>query len=731
MTTQSFSVRTAALPPQRRFSTALLALTVSASAQAADTAAPAPAQLAPIDVTERAQPGVKTDHSASPKYVQPLLDIPQTINIIPQSLLREQNDNSLREALSNVSGITFNAGEGGGGSGDNINIRGFNASTDIQVDGLRDTGQTYRSDLFNMESVEVIKGPNSVFGGAGTTGGNINLISKRPLNEDFIRADTALGSDRYRRVTLDANQTLPGSAAAWRLNLMAHGNDVPGRPRVDRKRWGIAPSMTLGAGGATQWTLSYSFQTDHNLPDYGVPARNGAPLAGRNAYFGWRNLDRENVDSHVATSDIQHRFDSGLILQNLTRYSKLERDTVISAAHINIRGLPVGYYKPAGPQAYGRDSFNTLAANQTNLRTRFELLGMTHQMVAGIELSDETYHRKTYGYGIASHYPAGGYPLARPPGHWTGPTQRKTSSKDHASLQTRALYLMDNISVSPQWDIGVGLRHDWVRGALHSMPVNGAERRLKTNDRALSGRGSLTYKPTEAGRIYLAYGNSFNPSAEWLVTTGRGVTAANQGLAPERNHSWELGSKWELIERQLAVNAALFQVTKQNARETQTDGSTTLSGKQRVRGLELGVAGKLTPQWEIYANYTYLDSKTLKFASRPGQEGRPLGNTPRHSASLWNTYTWHSGWRAGYGLRAIGKRAVSSSGGGELPGYIVHSMMVAYQVNRNLGLQLNIDNLTDKVFIERVRQNAGSDARSSAIEYGSGRSAILSASWRY
>lgn len=660
-----------------------------------------------------------------------MLDIPQTINIIPDSVREEQNAHGLRQVLNNVSGVTFNAGEGGGGLGDNVNVRGFNASTNFQIDGLRDSGQSNRSDLFNYESVEVIKGPNSVFGGAGTTGGSINLITKRPRQENFVHAETGLGTDRYRRVALDANRTLPEAAAAWRLNLMAHGNDVPGRDPVDRKRWGIAPSLKLGVGGPTQWTLSYFYQTDRNLPDYGLPARNGRPLVGRHAYFGWRNLDHEHAHSHIATSEVIHRFGSGATLQNLTRYSQLDRDTVISASQISLMGLQPGYYKPAGPQGYGRNMSTKLLANQTHLNVDSELLGLKHKIGAGVELSEETFRLQTSSYNLNKHYPASGYPIANPPGYWSGPRVRSNTNLLRNSLVTRALYLTDSVALSPDWDLGLGLRHDWIDVRGRSQPEGGSATRNLSKTRAFSGRAAVTYKPADNGRIYLSYGSSFNPSSEPAVTTGRGLAAATNDLAPERNNSLELGTKWDVLDRQLALTAALFQTTKQNARERQSDGSNTLTGKQQVRGLELGATGRLTPQWDIYAGYTYLHSRTLKSAVKPEQEGLPLGNTPNHSLSVWTTYSWPSGWKAGYGIRTIGKRPVSSAGGGDIPGYAVHSLMVAYTVNANLSLQLNVDNLTNKAYIEKVRQNPGAQARSSQVELGDGRSAILTALWRY
>ncbi|EHP44448.1 putative TonB-dependent receptor [Cupriavidus basilensis OR16] len=680
-------------------------------------------ELAPVTVTGTQAPSSKVEGSGSAKYAAPLLDTPQTITVVPQHVLEEQNALSLRQALSNVSGITFNAGEGGGGSGDSINIRGFSANANMQIDGLRDSGQNNRSDLFNLEAVEVIKGPNSVFGGAGTTGGSINMISKQPKADRFTHVGGGVGTARFRRLTLDTNQPLPWgeNAAVVRLNLMAHENDVPGRDALERR---LAP---------TRLTLSYFHQSDDNLPDYGVPALNGQRLAGvsRHSYFGWRNVDRENIATDAATVKFEHEFNDNLKLQNLTRYSHLHRDTVISASHVNQRGLPPGRYLPAGPQGYGRDSATELWINQTNLTSRFATLGLGHTLVSGFEISRETYNRTTYSYNLAKYYPANGFDLSNPPGYWSAPTDRRDSARNKTWLDVKALYALDTIALGKHWDLNLGLRYDWIDGSAESTPLGKSTDRADSTTNQLSSRAGLVFKPTDNGRIYFAYGTSFNPSAEFLVSTGSGVSKATGDLAPEKNKTYELGSKWEFMERRLGLNAALFQVDKDNTRERLADGSYALAGEQRVRGVELGAAGKVTPNWDVFANYTYLNSKTLKSLSLPEREGKALANTPAHSFSLWTTYQLPAGWTLGYGARFIGRRNVTSVGDGMLGAYLVHNAMLGYAPNKNLKFQLNVDNLFNKAYVERVRQTLGSASRSSAIEYGDGRFAVLSAVYSF
>ena len=646
----------------------------------------------------------------------------------------EGSNEGLRQVLSNVSGITFNAGEGGGGSGDSINIRGFSANANMQMDGLRDSAQTSRSDLFNLEAVEVIKGPNSVFGGAGTSGGSINMVSKQPKAEAFTHLGAGLGTDRYRRLTLDTNQPLEGlgESTAFRLNLMAHHNDVAGREQIDKQRWGIAPSLTFGLDTPTRLTLSYFHQRDDNLPDYGVPALNGRKLDGvsRHDYFGWRNLDEERIDNDVATLKLEHDFSDDFQLQNLIRYSHLHRDTVISASHVNQKGLPPGRYLPAGPQAYGRDSKTRMWINQTNLTGRFDTFGLAHTLIGGFELSRETYDRTTYSYNLGKFYPANGFDLHNPPGYWNGPTDKRDSARNRTELEVKALYAFDTIALDERWDLSLGLRYDWIDGTSRSTPSGKPTVRADSSDGKLSTRVGLVFKPLENGRVYVSYGTSFNPSAEHLVTTGSGVTEATGGLAPEKNSTYELGTKWEFLGRRLELDAALFQVKKEDARERLADGSYVLAGEQRVRGLELSASGKLNEHWDLFATYTYLDSETLK-SSNPQREGQALGNTPPRSLSLWSTYELPEGVTLGYGARYVSQRNVTSVDNGKLDAYWVHNMMLGYQATRDLKLQLNLDNLFDKAYVERVRQVYGNQSRSSAIEYGDGRTAILSAIYAF
>ena len=678
-------------------------------------------------------PAYRSTHSVSVKNTAPLFDTPQTIQVIPAEVIKEQQALSLRQVLSNVSGITFNAGEGGGGSGDSINIRGFSANANMQIDGLRDSTQTNRTDTFNIEAVEVIKGPNSVFGGSGTTGGSINQASKAPKQRNFAELGASLGTDGYHRMTLDANQRLEGvgTGSAFRLNLMAHENDVPGRDDIDRKRWGIAPSVLFGLSDATRLTLSYFHQVDDNLPDYGVPARDGKKLSGvsRDDYFGFRNFDKEEITSDAFTVKFEHDISDTLQVQNLTRYSRIDRDTVISAAHVNVTGLPPGRYKPAGPQGYGRDVESQMWINQLSLIGENDLLGMQHSWVAGGEISRETYEREAYNH--AFDFTGIDYDLYNPSGYYAGPAQRTSLDNTETHLTNKAVYAFDTISLTPKWDINLGLRYDWLNGDYEKTTVNtGKYEKYRTEDKKLSGRAGLVYKPADNGRIYVAYGTSFNPSAEFLTSMGSGVSNATADLSSEKNRTFELGTKWTFFNSALELDGAIFRVEKTNAREQLADGSYRLAGEQRVQGVELAATGKVTDDWKVYANYTYLSSETTK-SNDAKKKGQALANTPPHSFNLWTTYDLPQGWQVGYGSRYVSQRNVTSADSAKLAEYWVHNALVAYQVNDQLNVQLNMNNIFDKDYVERVRQNAGADSRSSAVEFGDGRNVILSTTYKF
>jgi catecholate siderophore receptor len=780
-----------------------LALTSSVAAGPAFGQSAAPVQeLGRISVQAGEEaPAVKPEAAASPKYTEPLRDTPQTITVVPATVIKEQGLLTLRDVLSTIPGITFGAGEGGGGYGDSINLRGFTGSSDIAVDGVRDSAQYTRSDPFNLEQVELVNGASSVYSGAGSVGGTINLVSKQPHLQDERLVTAALGTDRYRRLTTDINQQLtPG--AALRFNAMAHRNDAPGRDFENFDRWALAPAIGWGLDGATQWGLSLYHQQDDNVPQYGVPYFNGGPLPGvsPHSYFGYHNLDRQQIQASTATLTTTHVFDGGSSLRNLARYGKTRQLTTADAPQgvwcldsgLNTSGTactPAGTFQPytigtgatagvlaTGPRGTTRDTVNDVVYDQLDLTWHFKTGVVEHALVTGAAVMHESYaisssspFRSADGVAFTaadlatarSYFPL--MNLHAPDSVYRGPLNWTLTAQSAGKLDNQALYAFDTLKFGSHWQVSTGLRYEHNSGYSQAAIVSttagtagqitGLAAPAENTDDILSYRAALIYKPVEAGTIYVAYGNSKTPSrasvngactATTTVTAGVVQGTANCNLDPETAVNYELGTKWDLLTKRLALTASLFRNDRQNYRVSDPgnpdnpSGEQQLDGHARTEGVTLGVAGNLTHRWAVYANATLMRSKVLQgasdFVSTLGQDytrGDPLTQAPERAASLWSTWQLPQRWVVGYGLTYQGETTLTQHSATYVAGplvhsaaYSVHRAMVSWQPMRPLMLQLNVNNLFDQEYYTRIRNNGWATP-------GDTRNVVLSASYEF
>ncbi len=388
-------------------------------------------ELDKVEVAGEGQP-----KSSSVKYTEPLLDTPQTITVVTKKVIDQQNLLGLRDVLSTLPGITLGAGEGGGGYGDSINLRGFTASSDITTDGIRDSAQYTRSDTFNLESIELINGANSAVSGAGSVGGNINLVSKVTREGDAHAFTLGLDSDGYGRVTADSNFDVE-NGIALRLNAMAHQNDVPDREHENFQRWGFAPSLAIGLGSDTRVTLSYLHQSDDNLPQYGAPfalnTYNDGPLPGVDpeTYFGYRNVSEQQIDVDMLTAVFEHDFNDQVSVRTLGRVQRVDQLSNVTALRGNwclenginpytgqacASGQPAGTWSPvAGPRGFIRDTRNSIAISQTDVTANVSTGSIEHALVAGVSFSAESFQLESGGVffdadGRAMPSTSAGYP---------------------------------------------------------------------------------------------------------------------------------------------------------------------------------------------------------------------------------------------------------------------------------------------------------------------------------
>lgn len=645
---------------------------------------------------------------SSPKYTEPLRDIPQTITVIPETVMREQGATTLRDVLRNVPGISIQAGEGGVPLGDNLSIRGFAARTDIFVDGIRDFGG-YSRDSFNFEQVEVVKGPASTYAGRGSTGGSINMSTKSPRLKASGDASFRVGNADNRRVTLDVNRPIEAiNGAAFRLNALSHSAGVPGRDVTNEKRWGVAPSLAFGLGMPTRLTLSYLRLEQDNMPDYGIPwvtethnilvdYRNAPPPVDFSNFYGLKTRDFEKVTTDVATVKVERDLGSAWTLRNLTRAGKTYRYSLVTAprfVNANTTNL--------NRQFQDRDQVDTIAANVTDLTGRFNTGAIGHALAIGLEVSKEESTRFRLSTQAT---PTADLFNPNPEQPYAG-VRARSGEKDESTADTVGVYVFDTVKVGDRWEFPFGVRWDSLKVNYKDGPVNGAGQTLDLSrtDRMMSWRAAAVFKPSEPSSIYAGYGTSFNPASEGLSLSTVGTNAGNLNVAPEKNVTMEFGAKWD-VRAGFSVGAAVFRTEKTNARTPNlVPGEiVVLDGEQRVDGVEFSASGELTEWWSVFAAATFLKSEVAK-SNTPIERGLELSNTPKQSYSGWTTFHLPAKIDLGAGVQAVGSRFNNTAPltRRQARGYVIGSLMAGWEPLQGVAFQVNVDNATDVRYIDRV-----------------------------
>jgi catecholate siderophore receptor len=644
---------------------------------------------------------------SSPKFTAPLRDVPQTINVLKADLLAQQGAATLRDALRNVTGITFQAGEGGTPAGDQMTIRGFSARTDMFVDGVRDSGG-YSRDTFNLEQVEVAKGPSSAIAGRGSTGGSINLVSKSPRLTNEVSATLEGGSADYKRGTVDLNHPITGiEGGAFRVNAMWNDSGVAGRDVAHDQRWAVAPSVAFGLRTPTRVTLSFLHMAQDNTPDYGLPwvpvtnvpladyANGRAPARSEN-YYGLANRDYERIGNDIATGQVEHTFAAGANLRNVTRVGATDRDSIITSP----RFAATDSTDIRRTDMKSRDQVDSIIANQTTLALRFKTGGITHDAVGGIEASREG-SRNFARIEVGPETPVSpDTDLFQPNPYqrYTGQIVR-TGAYTDATANSLAGYAFDTLHLGSAWQLTGGLRWDRFAVDYDSVSTTGASALLERTDRMVSGRAGVVYKPQEAASLYAGYATAFNPSAEGLA-----LSTSTVSLEPEKTRSYEAGTKWDLRGERLSLTGALFRTEKRNARTpgiNPGDPPTVLAGRQVVNGIELGVSGQVTSRWNGFAGYSFMHSDIAR-SNTAAEEDRSLALTPRHTFSVWTTLALTRKLTLGGGGQFMDAVFRNTTTTVVVPSYWMTNALVEYEVNDHLTLRMNGNNLGDADYVDRV-----------------------------
>lgn len=728
----------------------------------------APAAEAKDGTDDKVMPAVRAKAKAEPsgkdslkanttsigKGRQELRDVPQSVTVITEKLIDDRHLDTLKETLKNASGVTFQAAEGGE---EDIRLRGFSlqASGDIFIDGMRDPA-FYERDSFNWDRLEVLRGSASMLFGRGSTGGAVNQVSKQPFPTTQHEVEATVGTAGYLRLSGDFN-VATGADSAFRVTMMGNGADNDGA-KIDKR--GIAPSFRWGIGGKDEFQVGlYYLQNDNNI-HYGLPwltpGANGGdwlwPTGPDRVYA--MSSDRAHSGTTQASASHIHRFGANSELKTALRVAEYRRDQRASTIR----------FAPAAQQPDGRgvtaDTFSDAtvltrgtpikvmnmdtAYLQSDYSGRHQWGGFEHAVQAGVDLALEKF--ENFALDPSS-------PVLTKPRTTVGTPDDGASVDENSRIllknrnfENRALgvYMQDMVKLAPSWKLLAGLRFDKLDGDYNAITAQGnpttgnpplpnpcftpAGTRYSRDDSLWSKRFGVLFQPTPLQSYHLSYGTSFNTSGDTYQ-----YDSGTANTAPESSRNIELGAKIDSEDGAFTMRGALFHATKYNERNRDAESvdacNYVLSGKRHAAGLELDLAGRITPQWEVYFTYAYIPvAKVDSSSGAAGTEvvGSRPGLTPRHTGTLWTTYQVTPAWRFGAGLNARSSdRPVGLAASSQIkaPSFVTADLMAEYRANEQLTYKANLTNVTDKHYADYLYRGH--------YVQGRPRTLLLSAAYRF
>lgn len=702
------------------------------------------------------------DQLGGTKFTQSVSKTPKTIQIMDKSLLADQHATTLTEALRNSPGVgTFYVGENGNSAtGDTIYMRGFDSSGSIFVDGVRDLGAISR-DTFNTEQVEVLKGPSGADYGRTAPSGSINMVSKQAWLENHADANLSYSTENQKRASLDANRQLSATSAA-RLNLMWEDSDVPGRDKVENKRWGIAPAVSFGLGTDTRIKFNYLHVQQRNLPDGGAltiglpswtspdatkPEFNAAPKPKSSNFYGTKS-DYDNVDLDMLTAFVEHDFANGLTLHNTTRWGQTKQEYLLSAFMANdattwnLNDLSNWQMRRI---VNALDQENRILTNQLGLVQSLQTGFAKHNLSYGLELTREEV-KNTGVKGSAA-------PAINiyHPNYNESYQMEKTGADSKGTVDTFSLYAYDHIELTNKLQLATGLRVDHYESDYQAVAAcnNGTGRGavacngapigtfVKTVDGQDKGNlvtyqiGAL-YQLTEQGNLYIDYSVATQPPGGSSLKMSASANSVDnpEKYDPQQAKTLELGSKWQLFNEQMLISAAIYRTVVDNQVEQDpTDNQYYQNGEKQIQGFEISAVGQITDNLNLSAGYSKLSSKVTEGKAKAKDGSMALPYNPSSSFTSWLTYRLPAGFTLAGGARYNGELKRGTDGAVGTPlyteSYWVVDAMAGYEVSKNFALQLNLYNLLDENYVAAINK--------SGYRYtpGQPRSALLNASLKF
>jgi catecholate siderophore receptor len=634
-----------------------------------------------------------------------LKDTPQSITVVTQDVMKDQSIQSVAEAIRYVPGVTASQGEG---NRDAINFRGAGVSTgDFYVDGVRDDIQTYR-DLYNTDRIEILRGSNAMIFGRGGSGGVINRVSKEAGWDPVRELSVTYGAYDQKRTAIDIGNSI-NDVAAFRLNAVYEDANSY-RDGVSLERYGVTPTLTIKPSDNTKIVLSAEYFKDKRIGDRGMPSI-GSGLRNRpydigdhSTFFGNARLSPNESETKAFNATIEHAFDNGVSVRNITRYAdydKYYQNVYARAAVTSVNMVPLG--------AYYDDTQRRNFINQTDITYNLKAAGLEHRLMAGMEHGRQYTENSRLISGSSENINSVSV---------FDPTSSQLLSFNNATRNRRsdanitAFYFQDQIVINSKWDLLLGVRHDKFAVDYTDLPIASSPNRfakINTTDNKVSPRAGLIYKPTERLSLYASYSQSFVPRAGDQLAD---LTTANANFSPEKFINHEIGVKYD-VTPDLALTAATYKLQRENmaVNDPNVNGQTIIIDGQEIKGLELGVSGKVSTKWSLFGGYTLQNAKITDDYDRGNNRvsaGSDAAQTPRQTFSLWNRYQFSEVWGAALGVisrsemyAAIPTATTSTV----LSGYTRLDAAIYGQFTKNLRLQINLENLMNKEYALSAHNN--------------------------
>ena len=713
-------------------------------------------------------PYMATRVQSSGKFPEPIVNTPKSITVLTKDVLADQNSTTLKSAVLNTAGVTLGTGEGGNAFGDRFFIRGFDARNDIFLDGMRDAGVSVRENFFT-EQVEILRGPGSTFAGRGTTGGAINIVTKQPTTQNsFYNMDTTFGTDHTKRVVLDVNQVISPTLAI-RAGGLFQDAGVAGRNYIKDDRDGGFVAAKWTPLDTVKLYANYIHTNLHGLPDFGVPYyRPGSPITqyrttaggpypdfgvSRNNFYGLVNRDYYSIKQDIGTVGGEVSITPDLTLSNKTR---LQRSVLDYIGTLPEAPVDNGATLSLNPQSRYQVTENI--ANQTEAIYKSYIGGWKNTTTGGVEYSREIASIDKYAglssealpggtpggniVGASTYYPQFTFatPLINP--QWTGfPTK--------IAIDTTSAYVINTSNYNDFVILNGGIRYDDYNIKAAGFGTKNGVANVWNNQEQQYGLPNfnlgIVLKPMPIASVYAAYATSSNPvGSEFDGTSAQygGLAPSlngnpNQIFGPEKNKAIEIGTKWELFDRRLLLTAALFQTEKENARESQnianagaatatcpypagTTGTVSCisaGAAYRIRGIDLGVGGKITDKWSVFGGLVLMQSEVTKSLVPspqpllfPTNVGLKLANVAHQSFSLLSKYqltdVWEIGGQAVYRSEMYGGTFLAANQGTSIPSFWRFDTFVEAKIDKNWTAKLFVANITNKLYYDALYQSA-------------------------